>query len=97
MAKARYDGLTPDMAAGQAGHVILRTLLSAVLAQAPGVLRNDVEATAALAGCGLRCPRFPKRFRKSSSQTTVERRGGSDAGWAPCAMRTFILRCCAPR
>jgi CHAD domain-containing protein len=45
VAKARYDGLTPDMAAGQAGHVILRTLLSAVLAQAPGVLRNDVEAT----------------------------------------------------
>ena len=45
MAKARYDGLMPEMAAGQAGRVILRALLTAVLAEAPGVLRNDVEAT----------------------------------------------------
>jgi CHAD domain-containing protein len=48
VAKARYDGLTPDMPAGQAGHAIFRTLLSAVLAEASGVLRNDVEATHAM-------------------------------------------------
>ncbi len=45
MAKARYDGLTPEMPVGHAARTILRTLLTTMLAEAPGVLRNDVEAT----------------------------------------------------
>ena len=45
MAKARYDGLTPEMPLGQASRTILHSLLTAMLAEGPGVLRNDVEAT----------------------------------------------------
>ncbi len=45
MARARYDGLTPEMPLGDAARAILQSLVSAVAAEAPGVLRNDVEAT----------------------------------------------------
>jgi CHAD domain-containing protein len=45
MGKARYDGLTPEMPLGDAARSILRSLAGEMLSEAPGVLRNDVEAT----------------------------------------------------
>jgi len=45
VAKARYDGLAPEMPLGVAARSILRTLVSAVAAEASAALRSDVEAT----------------------------------------------------